>query len=255
MEYLKILKVATLASKIILESGGEIYRVEQTAGFVCNAFGAAGCECYATPTVLILSLKGTEGQIYTNMERITSRTTDLNKVNEINRFSRSLRDSLPTLQEAEEQLLQIQKQRTYSLPVVMAASAVIAGSFCVAYGGSFRDLACGLAAGTLVRLLITILSRIGINSFFINMAGGMACAVLGWFFVLLGAGENQSIITISTLMLLVPGLLITNAIRDIAAGDLVSGTNRSFEAFFIAVAISSGAGFAYSLLLQIGGGL
>ena len=44
-------------------------------------------------------------------------------------------------------------------------------------------------------------------------------------------------------MLLVPGLAITNAIRDTIAGDYVSGVARAADAFLCAVAIAVGAGF------------
>ncbi len=56
-------------------------------------------------------------------------------------------------------------------------------------------------------------------------------------------------------MLLVPGVAITNAIRDSIAGDLVAGIARGADAFIAAGAISAGAGgtFAMWKLLQLGG--
>ena len=62
-------------------------------------------------------------------------------------------------------------------------------------------------------------------------------------------------VTISSIMLLVPGLLITNAIRDTIAGDLVSGISRALEAFFIAIAIAVGTGMAFKLWLSLGGNI
>ena len=48
---------------------------------------------------------------------------------------------------------------------------------------------------------------------------------------------------ISSLMLLVPGLAITNAIRDTIAGDTLSGLARATDAFLSAISIAVGAGF------------
>ena len=48
-------------------------------------------------------------------------------------------------------------------------------------------------------------------------------------------------------MLLVPGLAITNAIRDTVAGDYVSGVARALEAVIVAVAIAAGIGFVLSI--------
>lgn len=55
-------------------------------------------------------------------------------------------------------------------------------------------------------------------------------------------------------MLLVPGLIITNAIRDTIAGDLVSGISRAIEAIFIAIAIAVGSGIIIKLWFIYFGG-
>ncbi|MBQ9987632.1 MAG: threonine/serine exporter family protein, partial [Erysipelotrichales bacterium] len=66
--------------------------------------------------------------------------------------------------------------------------------------------------------------------------------------VKLGIGNHVDTISISVLMLMVPGLAITNAIRDTIAGDLTSGVSRAVEAVLIAVSLAVGAGTALSLL-------
>ncbi len=56
-------------------------------------------------------------------------------------------------------------------------------------------------------------------------------------------------------MLLVPGLVITNAIRDTIAGDLLSGLSRTLEAIMIAGAIAIGAAFSFKIWMSIIGGM
>lgn len=63
----------------------------------------------------------------------------------------------------------------------------------------------------------------------------------------LGLAINQDTITIAGVMPLVPGILITNAIRDLLAGELLAGMSRGVEAAITAFAI--GAGVAIVLLL------
>lgn len=55
-------------------------------------------------------------------------------------------------------------------------------------------------------------------------------------------------------MLLVPGIIITNAVRDIIAGDYLAGITRGSEAFLIAVAIAVGTGVVISLWIKVLGG-
>ena len=56
-------------------------------------------------------------------------------------------------------------------------------------------------------------------------------------------------------MLLVPGLAITNAIRDTISGDLLAGISRAVEAFLIAVAIAVGSGIVLRLWFIYYGGI
>ena len=56
-------------------------------------------------------------------------------------------------------------------------------------------------------------------------------------------------------MLLVPGLAITNAIRDTIAGDLVSGLARAIEAFLVAIGIAIGSGIILGFWISTFGGL
>jgi uncharacterized membrane protein YjjP (DUF1212 family) len=58
---------------------------------------------------------------------------------------------------------------------------------------------------------------------------------------------REEILIISSIMLLVPGLAITNAIRDTMRTDYVSGVARAIEATICAVAIALGIVLVLSL--------
>ena len=70
----------------------------------------------------------------------------------------------------------------------------------------------------------------------------------------LGIIRNTDSVIIGSLMLLVPGLAITNAVRDSIGGDLLAGIIRAIEACLIAVAIALGAGVTMSIWLSVSGG-
>ena len=61
-------------------------------------------------------------------------------------------------------------------------------------------------------------------------------------------------ITIGALMILVPGVLFTNAMRDIIAGDMVAGISKTAEALLIGMAIALGTGVSLGLARLIWGG-
>ena len=56
-----------------------------------------------------------------------------------------------------------------------------------------------------------------------------------------GVGRDLEAITIGTLMVLVPGMALTNAMREIMAGDIISGLTRTAEVILVATAIALGS--------------
>ncbi len=80
----------------------------------------------------------------------------------------------------------------------------------------------------------------GFNGFFQTLIGAAIASLLALLLTRIGVGENVDAITIGTLMVLVPGMALTNAMREIMAGDIISGVNRTAEAILTAAAISLG---------------
>ena len=93
--------------------------------------------------------------------------------------------------------------------------------------------------------------RLGINSFFVNILGGAVAAALALAGLRLGLCRNMDKVVIGVLMNMVPGVAITNSMRDIMAGDLMAGQTKLTEALFAAVAMAAGSGMALSLAIWL----
>ena len=88
----EILKVAVLAGQIILESGGETYRVEETIWRICKIYGADVAECYVTPTGIMCSIIH-DNKIYSLNRRVSSRTVNLDRIDMVNNLSRNIKST------------------------------------------------------------------------------------------------------------------------------------------------------------------
>ena len=86
------------------------------------------------------------------------------------------------------------------------------------------------------------------------MIAAFVSAFLAVALVRLGLGENTNYITIGALMALVPGLVFTNFMRDIMAGDTVAGLIKLVEALLTAGAIAIGTYIAMALAAGLWGG-
>lgn len=251
----QIVHIAAEAGKIMLESGGETYRVEQTIAMICNAYNIKTTESFVTPTVVMIAVTNEMGETITVIKRITSRSVDLQKIADINNLSRSLYSKPLSMEELRNEIKIIQSHNKYNNKISVLAAGVTTSFFTLLFGGNIKDFFIAFIAGILIKLLSNLLSELDVNSFFINVLGGALAALIALVVASSGLGFNVDKIIIGSIMLLVPGLAITNGIRDTIAGDLLSGLSRSLEALMIAGAIAVGTGIVFKIWIYIFGGV
>jgi uncharacterized membrane protein YjjP (DUF1212 family) len=244
-----IMEVCLLAGKIMLQSGGETYRVEDTMNRIARACALTEAHSYVTPTGIFLSLQGKErDNEQTKFLRISERQIDLNKVVWVNDISRKMSYGQMTIEQAYEELIGVQASRPlYPIWLQILSAAIASGLFSLMFGGTLIDFFPSVLAGGLGFFLFLKANRWIQIKLFAEILAAFVIGTHATLFHYLGLEIHIDKVIIGSVMPLVPGLLITNAVRDLMAGDLVSGLARGAEAFFTAFAI--GAGVAASLAL------
>jgi uncharacterized membrane protein YjjP (DUF1212 family) len=249
MDLNKLLKVSTLAGKIMLESGAETYRVEDTISRICTAFGAHTVDSFVIPTGIIVTITYYD-EVSTLVQRIISRGVDLHKVDLINDLSRKIQTETMDISDFNKELLHISKENRYSYLITLFWSAITAGCFSIMFGGNLKDFFSACLIGAAIKIIVVICQKLNINEFFTNSLSGGLCALLAIIFIKLNFSNNLDKTIIGSIMLLVPGLTITNAIRDTIAGDFLSGITKASEAFLVAVSIAVGTGAVLSIFIN-----
>lgn len=244
----QVARVANLAAQLMLKNGAETYRAEETARHICGAFGYAS-DVFAFPTGLMFQI-GTDKAM---IARVSRRDVDFSKIDRVNEISRALAAGRLALPEAEKQLVAIERRPGWGL---LSLSFIAAGSsamFALMFlGGLFDIAAAGICAFIAQAAIAKLDQEAGMS--LVSLVGGFLTATSAILLTALtGLGDVDKTI-ISALMPLLPGLAMTNAIRDAMRGDLVSGVSRAGEAVIRAVVLAAGAGLSISAWLLIGGG-
>ena len=243
VETKEILTFAADAGQIILESGGETYRAEETCNAICLSHGMKRSDCFALPTGIMLTAVDPAGNPHTVVRRISKRSTNIEKVTLINRF---VRDGLflLTLAKSRSFLEEVSGLKAHPLPLLLLCSGLIAALFSYLFGGTIKDAAAAFPVGVSIQGFVMLLEKIRFNQFFNHVMGGITAGALAYLGARFIPDLHTDKIIIGSIMLLVPGIIIVNAMRDIIAGDLVAGITRALEAFMISVAIAAGTGIA-----------
>lgn len=245
MDYYLLLELATDLGYELAMRGAETFRVEESVSRVLMAYGVQS-EVFAIPNCLTVSIETEKGKPMTRMRRIGIHGNDLDSVEQFSGLSRLLCAEKPSLEEAKALLEQTrQRCRRYRLPVMLLGHFLGAFGFSMIFGGSWLDGVFGGLCGLLVGIVSHFTGKLKANQFFAIIAASFPMALAAYASSALFPCIHADMVNIGALMLLVPGLLFTNAMRDIIFGDINSGTNRIVQVLLIAAAIVTGTAAAW----------
>jgi uncharacterized membrane protein YjjB (DUF3815 family) len=149
--------------------------------------------------------------------------------------------------EVDAAIKEIKKKSKYPFALTVLGNTLAASGFAVLFGCSLRDA----AASAIIAIIVSFLSLINTKYFndttktlFLAFVSGMLTCIS----VIVGIGENVDMVAIGTIMLLVPGLWLGNATRDLLYGDTLAGTVKTVHAFITAIMIAVGYAISFFLL-------
>ena len=249
MDYDKLLNMAAELGFQLMYSGAEIYRVEESARRLLHAYGLETPEVFAIPNCVIVSVSTPEGHPITRMRRVPSHGTDIELLERCNSLCRRLCAETPPLSEALAAVSTLGSAVPRHSPKwILLGYGMAPAFFAPLFGGGLADTGCAFLCGLAVGLCLLYGGRfIGANAFFRTAVCSALAAFLALALVRLGLGRSVDVVTISALMVLVPGVALTNAMREIMAGDTFSALSRTADAILVASAIALGAAAGQAL--------
>lgn len=254
MDHKKLFNYAILTGEIMLRSGAETSRVEDTINRILMTSQFSTVESFVTPTGIFATLDDPSIEMITFVKRVHKREVHLHRVAEANDLSRRFCADAISLDSAIAELNTIKEERPYPHWVMVIAKGIGAGGFAAMFGGNYLDVIISLIIGMVFALVQVFLGRFETSKFFEDIICGSIIAILGiiacYYFKL---NANLDIIVIGSIMPLVPGVAITNAIREIIQGDFISGISRVADAFIVAASVAVGVGSILKLYLYFGG--
>ncbi len=240
-EYKLLIDTATLAGKLMLENGAEIYRVEDTIRRMLAVSGLKTGESYVTNTGIMVNLDDPSVDSMTVIRRISSRNMDLNMISLVNNISREFCAGNMDLKEAFHELKHLDG-RQYSKLMIDLSIVGVAGFFALVFGGGFRDAITAGVDGALIALMLRFSKRLRLNGFIETVLCSVVLAAGAVLMAETFGHISSDKVIISAIMPIVPGAAFTTAIRDILQGDYVAGGAKALEAFVKVAAIVVGVG-------------
>ena len=242
-----------LAGRIIMENGGETYRVEETITRMGCALGLEHVESFAVPRGVFISYRR-DGQSESAIIRVRRKGTNLSRVDQVNQVSRCVESGE---MDVEAALMQLRAIECAAPPLgvvpVAALAGVSSGAFAVMFGGGAVDCCVSFVVAAVVHLLSAWLKKQRITGFMLTMIGGFFTALMPMVFHGLTAVGSTFAMIAGALMPLVPGVAMTNAVQDTLRGDLLAGVAHCAQAILTATLMAVGALLGVGLFQLLGG--
>lgn len=239
----RLLCLALDIGEAILESGGEVHRVEDTIQHVCRAYGAVHVEVFAITSLIIASVRMEDNSYSSQIRRVYDSSNRLSRLENFNRISREICKKTPPLEEVDRMIKEEKRNKKMPLWMSVLVYVLVSASFAVLFGGSLWDsLAGALVAGVLA--LVGNIRSDYINPLAKTLLLSFLAGTLSYVSVLIGIGENADMIMIATIMLLIPGIAFGNAMRDLLCGDLLAGILKTVQSCISAILIATGYSIA-----------
>jgi uncharacterized membrane protein YjjP (DUF1212 family) len=243
METEKLLNFCCAIGRDLMQNGAEIYRVEESIQHIFDAYGCREAEVFAIPACIVVNVQEGERN-YTKSVRVKTTANNLRKLDRLNALCRDICRETPPLEENRRRLEEVMAERQYPTAVSYLAYGLTAFFFTLFWGGRAVDALMAFPCGLIVKWTLSTMRRLQANVFFTNLLAGMLMALPPVLCHRLGGGVNVDKCVIGAIMLLVPGVAITNVVRDVLAGDFVTAVSRLAEVLIVAMGIAVGVAMA-----------
>lgn len=241
VEHTAVLALAVEIGYRLQKSGAETYRVEEAVRRIFQAYGVRSGEVFAIPNCLIVSVIGNDDKPITRLRRIPNHGTDIDRMERVYDYCRRICRETPDVAQARAALYEMDKGGpAFPLWLQMVGYYLGGAAFTLFWGGNYLDALAGGLCSLLIGLSLLVMGRLEANLFVKTIIAAFLSALAAEALVQVGLGSNADFITIGALMALVPGLVFTNFLRDLMAGDLVAGLIKLVEALLTAGAIAIG---------------
>ena len=234
-----------LAGELMLVSGAEIYRVEDTMNHMLKRSEYEQTETIVYGTGIFVTLSDPNKEPLTRVKRVADRCTSINRICLVNDVSRHFCEGKITVEEALRQLREIQSPKTIQYDWLTQGLGYVGVS----------ALFASIVVGVCLAVAAWIGKALKFNDFCFNAFGAFVLAFSAMTVCHSYPGLNSDTIIVSAVMPLVPGVTFTTAIRDTLNGDYAAGSARILEAIVVGLAVAFGVGAGLVAARSLEGGL
>lgn len=234
----ELTRIAVKAGQILHQHGAESRLVEQTTQRIGVALGAQSIELsVSSDAIVITSLF--EGNCVTTTRRCYDRGINMQMVCEVLRICVMLEKKLLDAERVKERLARLRPYK-YNRWLVVVMIGLSCASFSHFFGGDWPVYITTFFASSCAMILRQELAARHHNPFVNFALSAFVATSVASIGVIYNFGDKPQIALAASVLLLVPGFPLINAVSDVLKGHISTGIARWVFATMLTISVSSG---------------
>ncbi len=227
-------------AEAMLLSGADVHFVEEKLADIGRAYGAYKMNVFVITSSIIATMTLPNGYEHTLTRRVIGEASiDFDKVERLATLCTEAGIENYTYKELKARLKSI-RMRTVPTWSLLLGGILSAGAFALFFGGSYLDAAVSATFAIFICLALKFLRPWTPSTIIFNFLNSFLCGLGIMAADSIWGGISPDMVMIGDIMLLIPGVAMTNATRDMFSGDTVSGIMRFVESLLWAIALALG---------------
>ena len=237
----------------MLKSGAEIFRIEESIIRILQAYDIQRFDVYVLSNGIFASANEDLDDACSLVRHMPENSVNLGRIAQLNQLCREICDHRIDLQTGWTRLREIRVQRGYPRWALILACGLGSGCFCYLFGGSAFDGLVACLIGAVEEFLLLIMSDARLSRSIAQIFSSMFVTAVSYLPVSIWSLPlHRDKMIIGAIMVLVPGIMFTTAIRDVYNGDYLSGAIHLLDALLTALCIAAGVVIAIFFMQKFG---
>ena len=235
-----ILDFCVEVSRRMIMCGANIERVSLALERICNTYELSDLSLYLLSTHISLSARDSSGFYASRQLTIPPAVINLSRLRSLNRLCYSVSRDKPSSRKLHSLLEAASDTRDYSDQVVLLAQVCALSCLCLIFGGWISEIFCVALITVLMHYLLVLLAIPGVDRILTNAVVMWIATTAVFFLMNLGISDREPVIIMTMVMLVIPGIPLVNAMRNILCGNEMNGILQTAKAFVETMALAMG---------------
>ena len=228
-----------LARQMII-SGANLERVHLAVEVICRAYHLHDVSVFFLSSYISLGAYDSEGNYSSRQASIPPAGINLDRLRSLNQLSYKIAEITPAPKLLDKMLLRAMDTKPYSEIMLLIGKVIAMSCLCFMFGGSARELFPIAAVTALIHFLMPTLERSGLDRIVSNALTMCIASSVALMFVYSGFSNNIAVILITISLLVIPGIPLVNAMRNLLCGREINGILQMLKIFIETMALGMG---------------